>query len=204
MLSRYDAVLFDFDGVLIDSEPIHFACWSEVFQPFGVTLEWERDGKNVVGLSDRATVEYFCSLGNPPLSPELLYREYPKKSARFAERLVKNPVWADGIPELLRSLDTIKKAIVTSSIRSEVEPILQAGALLPLVDAVVYGDDVRVRKPDPEPYQHAARILGVKAPLVVEDSDAGEQSGRAAGFDVLRVPDPSDTARLVRERLGLA
>ena len=58
------------------------------------------------------------------------------------------------------------------------------------------------RKPYPDSYLLAASLLGVTRPLVVEDSEAGEQSGRSAGFEVLRVDDAARTAELVRARLG--
>lgn len=203
MLDRYEAVLFDFDGVLVDSEPVHFECWAEVFRPFGIHLDWETNGKRCVGWSDRATVEYFASLANPPVPFERLWAEYPRKSALFVKRLMENPPWADGIFDLFKSLQNYKLSVVTSSVRSEIEPILDAGGLSAIFDTVVYGEDVEHHKPEPDPYLLAASRLHTKSALVVEDSDAGERSGRAAGFDVLRIPHASQTVRLVRERLGV-
>jgi beta-phosphoglucomutase len=203
MLERYEAVLFDFDGVLVDSEPVHFECWAEVFRPFGIPLDWETHGKRCVGWSDRATVEYFGSFANPPVPFERLWAEYPRKSALFVKRLIENPPWADGIFELFKSLQSYKLAIVTSSVRSEIEPILTAAGLVSIFHTVVYGDDVERHKPEPDPYLLAANRLGTKFALVVEDSEAGERSGRAAGFDVLRIPHPSQTTPLVRDCLGL-
>lgn len=203
MRKTYEAVLFDFDGVLVDSEPVHFQCWAEVFKPFGIQLDWETNGKKCVGWSDRATVEYFAGFADPPVPFDRLWAESSKKSALFVKRLIEDPPWADGIMDLLKSLHYYKLAIVTSSVRSEIEPILKAGGIQGVFDTVVYGDDVARHKPEPDPYLLAANRLGVKSALVVEDSDAGEQSGRAAGFDVLRIPHASQTARLVRSRLGI-
>jgi len=77
--------------------------------------------------------------------------------------------------------------VVSSSGRREVEPLLVAGGLRPYFATIVAGDDVERHKPAPEPYLTAARRLGVRRALVVEDSEPGEASGRAAGFDVLRI-----------------
>jgi len=80
--------------------------------------------------------------------------------------------------------------------------VLQAGGLLPLLSATVYADDVQRHKPDPEPYRHAAALLSVGNALVVEDSAAGEASGRAAGFPVLRITSPGEVADRVRAHLA--
>jgi HAD superfamily hydrolase (TIGR01509 family) len=84
-----------------------------------------------------------------------------------------------------------------------VEPILEACGLRGHFEVAVFGEDVTRHKPDPEPYRKAAGLLGISRALVVEDSEAGVASGRAAGFDVLRIPDPHEMAALVRRRLSL-
>ncbi len=61
-MSRYEAILFDFDGVLVDSEPVHFVCWQELLQPFGLTLDWQTYCEQGIGVSDRAM------LANPAFS----------------------------------------------------------------------------------------------------------------------------------------
>jgi HAD superfamily hydrolase (TIGR01509 family) len=81
--------------------------------------------------------------------------------------------------------------------------VLIAGGLMERLDTTVFGDDVTRHKPDPEPYLKAASLLGVTRALVVEDSEAGQASGLAAGFDVVRIPTPDQTAELVRRHLGL-
>jgi HAD superfamily hydrolase (TIGR01509 family) len=92
-------------------------------------------------------------------------------------------------------------AVVTSSNRAEVEPILEKAGLLAYLKAAVYGGDVARLKPAPDPYLKAAELLGAKRPLVIEDSDAGEESGRAAGFDVLRVRESCEVPDALRQRL---
>ena len=54
-----EAVLFDFDGVLLDSEPLHFACWRELLEPLGVPMDWETYRRHCVGVSDRETLALF-------------------------------------------------------------------------------------------------------------------------------------------------
>jgi HAD superfamily hydrolase (TIGR01509 family) len=94
-------------------------------------------------------------------------------------------------------------AVVTSSGRNEVEPLLELSGILPHLSAAVYGGDVKRLKPAPDPYLLALERLGVQRALVIEDSDAGLAAGRAAGLDVLHIPAQADMCRLVRHKLGL-
>ena len=67
MKPAYDAVLFDFDGTLVDSEPVHFEAWAETLGPSGISLTWEGYKRNCVGISDTELLHYFASLASPPL-----------------------------------------------------------------------------------------------------------------------------------------
>lgn len=200
---RYDSVLFDFDGVLVDSEPIHYRCWSEILAGFGLTLSWEAWSANCIGVSDRKMLQRMSAQLDPPLSVDVLYATYPRKKARFVDLMEREMPFFDGAVRLFEELQAggLKLAVVTSSGRGEVEPILSKAGLTGFLGAAVYGGDVENLKPAPDPYLKAASILGAQRPLVIEDSDAGEQSGRAAGFDVLRVAESRQVPRLLRERI---
>lgn len=202
-MSAYEAILFDFDGVLVDSEPVHFECWGEILRPFGITLPWDYYEKNCIGVSDRAMIQTLVELSVPPADFEAVYSQYPKKKAMFRERMLVNPPAPPATLDLIRNLpNELKVAVVTSSGQSEVEPILERIGILDRLDTAVYGGDVERLKPSPDPYLLAARRLGISSALVVEDSEAGIASGRAAGFDVLQVKHPDEVAVLVQERLG--
>lgn len=203
MAAAYQAVLFDFDGVLVDSEPIHYACWRAVLEPIGIALDWEHYHRHFIGLSDRRMAEEVALLAPAPVSADAIYALYPRKAELFAIEMQRRLPFAPGVQELLPRLGAFQIAVVTSSGRAEVEPVLDAGGLLPLLAASVYLEDVTRHKPDPEPYLRAAQLLGVDRALVVEDSVAGQAAGRAAGFPVLAIPHPRDTARLVAGHLGL-
>ncbi|MFN3323234.1 MAG: HAD family hydrolase [Bryobacteraceae bacterium] len=196
----YDAILFDFDGVLADTEAIHFECWNEILAPYGIRLTWEHYCRSCIGIADRTMIEFLAGQADPPLDPDRLFAEYPAKKALFRERvLTQPPVYTETI-DLVKALNIYGLAVVTSSGRLEVEPVLTAAGLRPYFRAAVFGDDVIRHKPSPEPYLRAAELLNARCPLVVEDSDAGAASGRAAGFDVLRVA----SAMEVPERVRLA
>ena len=201
-MQRYEAILFDFDGVLVDSEPVHYACWTEILSGYGLHLDWEFYCRECIGIADREMLARLRTQREPPIPLEKLLAEYPRKKAMFRERMLASDPVASGIRELLSSLrDEYRLAVVTSSGRTEVEPILAAAGVHGHFAAAVYAGDVGNKKPAPDPYLEAARRLGVTRALVVEDSDAGVTSGRAAGFEVLRVNSASEVPDAVRAAL---
>jgi len=187
-MQAYEAILFDFDGVLLDSEPLHFACWRQVLATLGIDLDWECYRDHCIGVADREMVAFMAALAPMPVTFEQLWELYPLKSRLYVERVADNPPFPEGTRRLLPALSrSYKLAVVSSSGRKEVEPLLEAGGLRPYFATIVAGEDVERHKPAPEPYLTAARRLGVSRALVVEDSEPGVASGLAAGFDVLRI-----------------
>jgi len=201
---RYEAILFDFDGVLVDSEPVHFECWQEILQTFDMHLDWETYRTHGIGVSDRDLMSMICKRAGRPLEVDRLLAEYPRKKELFRSRMLERQSFSGEVLELLPQLDAYQLAVVTSSGQSEVEPILRHAGIHGLFRAVVYGGDVKQLKPAPDPYLLAVHKLGVQTALVVEDSDAGEASARAAGLEVLRVRSPEEMPELLRERIALS
>lgn len=199
----YDSILFDFDGVLLDSEPVHFQCWKQILEPLGVRLDWETYIEKCIGVSDYEMLVFLGSRADPPVPAERLWQEYPRKNALFVERISRRPPVPAETRKLLEELHLqLPLAVVSSSSQREVVTILETAGLRPFFRTVVCSEDVSRHKPDPEPYRIAAARLGVERPLVVEDSESGEKSGRAAGFDVVRVASAEETAARVRERIS--
>jgi len=199
----YEAILFDFDGVLADSEPVHFECWQEIVQTFGLDLDWKTYCEQGIGISDRKLLGFLCDRADPPLDVELLVAEFPRKKDLFRARMLERQPFSTEVFELLPELRDYQLAVVTSSGQTEVEPVLEQAGLRNFFHAVVYGGDVKQHKPAPDPYLLAVEKLGVRSALAVEDSNAGETSARAAGLDVLRVGTPPEMPALLRQRLGL-
>jgi HAD superfamily hydrolase (TIGR01509 family) len=200
---RYDAVLFDFDGVIADTEPLHFRCWRQILSGFGVNLQWEWFARNCIGVSEHDTIEKFRSLTSPPLEFQPLWDEYPHKKRLFRNLIEQGVPLAPAITELLRELRGMyAMAVVSSSARQEVEPALRVGGVLEFFGALVCGSEVPRLKPAPDPYLRAAEILHASRPLVIEDSAIGVESAQAAGFDYLRVESVAQTVDAVRHRLA--
>jgi beta-phosphoglucomutase len=200
----FEAVLFDFDGVLADTEPIHFDCWAAVLSPAGVSLTWEFYRRHCIGINDRDMVKMVAEAAVPPRSWEELWALYPAKRDLFRRRTLENPPFDAALAPLLERLHgDFKLAVVSASSSSEIEPLLTAGGLRPFFDLVVGGENTppERHKPAPDPYLLAARRLGVSRALVVEDSPPGVASGRAAGFEVLEIGRAADMPELVLRRL---
>ncbi len=201
----YDAILFDFDGVIMDTEPIHFDCWKEVLRPFRIDMDWERDYSAIVGVADRVMIEYFAARAEPPVDAARLWECYASKNRLFVERLIKDPPVPSATRRLLQSLYVkLPLAIVSSSGKTEIMALLEAACLTQYFKTIICREDVERPKPDSEPYRKAAAMLGASNPLVVEDSIAGIESGTAAGFDVLWVASPEEVAEAVTEKLNNA
>ena len=204
-MPEFQAILFDFDGVLLDSEPVHWACWAEELAAVGVTLTWDFYRQHCIGIDDREMLRMMASQSDPPRDWRDLWALYPAKKECFRERMTTHPAFHPALDGLLGRLhERYRLAVVSSSSCSEIEPLLIAGGLRAHFDTVVGGEQVKRHKPAPDPYLLAAERLGVTRALVLEDSPAGIASGRAAGFEVLPVARPSDVPELLRQRLETA
>jgi beta-phosphoglucomutase len=200
-MPEFEAILFDFDGTLLDTEPVHWACWAEELAGVGLTLTWEYYRDYCIGIDDREMLRMIGDAANPPRDWASLWALYPAKRKLFQQRMTQ-PEFDPALAELLRQLEgRYQMAVVSSSSCGEIEPILVAGGLRRHFGTVVGGGDVTGQKPSPEPYLLAAERLRVSTALVLEDSAAGIASGRAAGFEVIPVKHPSEVPDLVRQRL---
>lgn len=188
--TQYRAVIFDLDGVLVDSEPIHFAALNAVLCREGILLT-EEENSEFLGLPPEEVwtrlIRRFSLRG---LVQDYLKR-YEEEVARALQDPLKSPPF---LPTLLQSLQEmrISLAIASSSRREWIESILNSLDLQRYFPVVVSSDDVRRGKPHPEVYLTVARKLGMKPSecLAVEDAPNGVLSAKRAGMDVavLRTP----------------
>ena len=198
---KYDGIFFDFDGVLADSEPLHFASWADVLGGLGISLDWETYVAHCIGVSDLEMLDFFAELSQGRMTREEFRPHYDRKQRVFRARASVTPLILAPTVDMVRSLNGVRRAVVTSSVQAEIEPILARSGVLSLLNTAVYGGDVTRLKPAPDPYLLAAVRTQAENPLVFEDSDAGVASAVAAGFDVVRVKSPADLPALVRASL---
>jgi len=190
----WDALLFDFDGVLADSERTHHFSWNTVLEPYGIQFSWDDYVKQCVGIADPMVAE---RLKLPDAAAAVA-----RKQDLFRKTLEAHPPFFEETLQLVRELaQNHRLAVVSSSYRREVEPPLIRAGIRDCFELVVCGNDVERLKPAPDPYLLAAKKLGVSRPLVIEDSDSGVAAGKAAGFEVLRVSGVAEVAKEVRDHL---
>jgi HAD superfamily hydrolase (TIGR01509 family) len=184
-----EAVLFDMDGVLIDSEPAHMAALSGVLSDFGFPAPGVGDWEAVfLGRPDRdGLLDWFAAHGiDAPVEPLM-----DETLARFTDvfRDLVEP-FEDG-QWLARELRArgLPLALVSGARRAEIELTLATFDLGAVFAVSVSADDVARGKPDPEPYLRGAAALGVRpaACVVIEDAPAGVAAARAAGAAVIVV-----------------
>ena len=187
MTDRPDAVLWDMDGTLVDTEPYWIEVEYEIARRYGGTWSHEH-ALNLVGNDLIESGRYIREHAGIDVEPAQIVEELLDG---VTARVVEQVPWRPGAVELLALLGEqgVPCALVTMSYRRFVAPILAA---LPASTfaAVVTGDAVANGKPHPEPYLKAAALLGVDAGrcLAVEDSNTGARSAEAAGCTVLVVP----------------
>ncbi|MBC7928686.1 MAG: HAD family phosphatase [Bryobacteraceae bacterium] len=186
---RYEAIFFDFDGVLVDSEPVHWRCWNEILSAdYGYTVSWEDFAANCVGVHERGTVEWLRQQRTPEVAFDDLWSQYARKKQLCRDLMLLSGGIRPEVSEFVKQLHPdFLLAVVTSSAQAEVSPVLENAGLLPLLTAAVYGGDVANLKPAPDPYLLACQRAGTANALVVEDSHAGMTAARAAGLEVLQI-----------------
>ncbi len=181
----FDAVIFDLDGTLIDSESITQAAGIEAFASLGVAVEPEFL-HSLIGIDDR-TGGGIIRARFPDLDTDAFAREWKRcVGQRYEQGLPLKP----GTHEVLSGIG-LPKALATSSTRRQADTKLALTGLGTHFAHVVTFDDVNDPKPHPEPYLLAARLLGVDATRCVafEDSETGARSAHAAGMTVVQIPD---------------
>lgn len=181
------AVLFDMDGLLIDTEPVWFEVETQILAELGA--EWEHgDHAALVGSSLAVASAFISKRAGGAMTPQQISDQL---LLRMRERLSHGPVLQPGVLELIDELDTagIPRALVSSSFRVLVEAALEGVSPLAF-ETVVVGDEVSNAKPHPEPYLLGAHKLGVEPSQCVafEDSPSGADSASAAGCFVVAVP----------------
>jgi HAD superfamily hydrolase (TIGR01509 family) len=198
------AFLFDFDGVLADTEPLHWRAWREVLAPYSPDLDWDTYQRRCVGTSDVQMLQYFSEITRKHVTVDEVRSLYPQKRKIFQALAMAQTIVDESLVQLLAGLKGPQLAVVTSSNQVEVEPILRRAGLLDVLGTVVYGNDVTHYKPHPEPYQLAMARLGVqpREAIVFEDSMSGIRSGLDAGCRVVTVHAPADLPSLVETALA--
>ena len=183
------AVIFDMDGLMLDTEPLYRAAYRKAAAEFGYTLS-ETVHARLIGRNTRDVESSLMEEFGDAFPLDAFRDSLDRFEAGFAGGpLIKK----SGLDELLAFLDarSIPKAVATSTRRKMALPRLAVTGLLDRFDAVAAGDEVTHRKPAPDLFLLAADLLRVdpRDCLALEDSEAGVVAAHAAGMQVYMVPD---------------
>jgi HAD superfamily hydrolase (TIGR01509 family) len=183
------AIVFDMDGLMIDSEKIYWAVGRQIAREFGKEVKDETLGR-MMGRSPLDSVKLFARETGIDMDPKLLHE---MREARVLQALKAGVDPMPGLMEILKKFKPLYKlGIATSAPRYMVDVILGGLKIAHCFDAIQTSDDVTHGKPDPEIYLKAFARLGVSPSdaVVLEDSSNGTQAGKRSGAYTIAVPSP--------------
>ncbi len=194
------AVLFDFNGVIINDEPIHQQLIEAILLEEELKPELGAYKKCCLGRSDRACLaDLFASHGRP-LNPDSLDALIARKANAYQRRLAEIhplPIYP-GLEDLIFKLRSAQlvMAVVSGALRVEIEHVLERANLRQHFSTIVAGDDIKTSKPEPDGYLLAVQHLNQATPslnlkssecLVIEDTFAGIEAAKRASMPVVGV-----------------
>ena len=203
---QVEAVIFDFDGVIVDTEPLHYAAFQRTLEPHGLHFTWQEYVNIYIGFDDRDAFRHAFASQEMKLSQEWLHTLIGQKAVFFTEIIRAGVAAYPGVLELIFSLNASKipLAICSGALRSDIDPILAMLDISDCFDIIVTADDVAASKPDPECYLLAFEKLqsvhhtsfSKDATIAIEDTPAGISAAKAAGLMVCAVTNSYPAIRL--------
>jgi HAD superfamily hydrolase (TIGR01509 family) len=195
LTGRYRAVIFDMDGLLLDTETLWHEAETELFRRHGAEFTWD-DKLAVIGTSHDFTARYFADrLGQPRERGAQLVSDMVDLMHERVRRTVHARPGAVELMRGLRDMDDVRVGLASNSPRRLVDTALASAGMAGDFDAIVTADDVTHPKPAPDIYLLACRRLGVEPSdaLALEDSASGVAAAKAAGLTCIGVPQFAET-----------
>ena len=194
----FDAVIFDFDGVIADTEPLHYQAFREVLAAHGVDLSETDYFAKYVGLNDATFIRRIFEDRRKPLPDPQEIRS--RKDADYESLIARGLPLLPGVRSFVETAArSVPLAICSGARRSEIISLLRQHELEQFFSAIVATEDVPISKPDPAGFLRALELLRKQKTdltadrcLVIEDSLLGIRAARAAGMPVLAVLGPID------------
>lgn len=191
------ALIFDFDGVIADTEPLHFAGFRQTLAEVGISLTETDYYANYLGYDDRGCFITALTAHRHPVDPAALAQLMQRKSHAYLESVKDHLVIFPGVREFVREAAAVYPlAIASGALRHEIEVILEQAGLRKEFLHITSAEDVIRGKPDPQPFLQALAALNRQCGdqaitagscLVIEDSIPGIRSAKTAGMKVLAV-----------------
>ena len=191
------AVIFDFDGVIADTEPVHFESLRRTLAGIDITLTEADYYATYLGFDDRGCILEALRVNRRPITESILQDLMRNKAAAYLTSIKDHLVIFPGVREFVEeAAATYPIAIASGALRPEIELILEQAGLRKAFRHITSAEDVTKSKPDPQPFLHALAglnrqqghsTLTAEACLVIEDSLPGIRAAKAAGMKVLAV-----------------
>lgn len=192
------AIFFDFNGVILDDEELHFESLRKVLEEEGVSITREAYYRDCLGFNDTDCFRWGLESEERLAQAGGIDKLVERKSVYYQQLLQREVRFFPGVCEFIRTASgKFSLGLASMALRSEIEWTLQRAGILHLFQAIVSGEDVGRTKPDPEAYLEALRRMNealrragkaeasAMESLVVEDSQPGIQAARRAGMKVL-------------------
>lgn len=193
------AILFDFDGVVADNEPIHLAMFQRVLGEIGLFLSKEEYYAHYLGYDDKGCFAALLAARGRSATAAVIDDLVERKACAYLDSIQQHLVIFPGVRELVReAAGRLRLAIVSGALRHEIELILEQAGIRKPFDHITSAEEISRGKPDPEGFLHALAALNRTRPagdpeltsedcLVIEDSIPGIRAAHAAGMKVLAV-----------------
>jgi len=192
------AVIFDFNGIIVDDEPIHFRLFQRVLGEEGIALTEQDYYARYLGFDDRGAFIAGFRENSRSLTAEKLHELIERKADYYQEAIRNHVTVFPGVKNLVSDLaQTLPLAVASGALRHEIETILKTAGLLNHFRAIVAAEDVTQGKPEPEIYLKALAALNARGGngkpieaadcVVIEDSKEGIRGARRAGMKCLAV-----------------
>jgi beta-phosphoglucomutase len=190
------AVIFDLDGTLVDTEPLHFAAFNQVLRPDGIEIPLDEYSARLIGLNDRDCFATVLRENRKDPSDEHVAELIARKTVVYQAMVLERDVLYPGAAKFVRDCaQRFPLMIATGTLRAEAEAILRRAGLRELFLDIIAAEDVERGKPEPDGFIAALGRIGYllrqRDPvladecLVVEDTQAGIEAGHRAGMKVL-------------------
>jgi beta-phosphoglucomutase len=179
---NYEAILFDMDGIIVDSEPLHVAAFQATLRQYKHDLTQDDYLTHFAGKTDEAGFKQYFDFVGETVDLSVIMDEKAKTYLALAsDQLTPYP----GVIDVIRALAEQRTplALVTGSLRAEAEVTLKAFGITDCFSTIIAAEDIEHSKPNPEGYKKAAQLLGVDIAncVVIEDSPSGVAAAKAAG-----------------------
>ena len=191
------AIIFDFDGVIADTEPLHFASFHHTLAEIGISLTESDYYTNYLGYDDRGCFIAALTQHQRPTDPDSLAQLMQRKAHAYLKSAQQHLVIFPGVREFVReAAASYPLAIASGALRHEIETILEQAGLRKEFLHITSAEDVARGKPDPQPFlqalaalnrQQQERTVTAGSCLVIEDSIPGIRGAKTAGMKVLAV-----------------